>query len=747
MDLGFSRSLKTQSRNKKQGAFALFAGVSLFVAGLSTFSLVDSGTPVQVKLSSFDWLASMKLELAQPLPAIEIKPEAPVVFAPLPETQKSLAVAPPKAKHRSRARHIARSVALQDAIRTAAAAAVEPEYVDGLATQSQLTKFQGMNTLLRQQFFAGVEGRILEQPTQFAVTDADLTLASAIEYSAPKAHSKHKAPKKQTQNKVDTQTSVAQTEAAPLPAAPLPNPKPTFYQQLAQANLKGATTVAATAYDAPIGPEPLAIEVTRRPAVLNTQGDDLRDQISRAQAQAEAAPYNNDESQAGGSPGGTLEVVGLQGDEASAGQSSDDDASGRRPADVNTQVTFYGGNLQAAMTNLAKAGSQSPASAPGPNGYPPVNTQVVDWPKRTVIPTGLVADMAKVSNSRGWKVGSDKDSWPTVVDAASPEAPVVSNNTALMLAHRQNVALQADTGMVIGKLPAGWSVKISGRAERPVFLSADHQFVGNEVVYGDRDFIFLNTAPGTQILSLVGPNGIDGGVVTIPVINHTASYVDFTRQQRKPLTGVLVYGDTCRNGVPCELIANAKVSVMGQPGATTWSNENGEFSIPQVLAVGNLPIHIDVERQETRAGGKAHVQRFRVYGNAMENVPLYMVREKGQVRVWVDQLLDEVNSETGMIVGAFSDFGQAAATTGAKYRPVIEPFAFNAGLPPETYVVSDEGQLQVNTPLGAKDNVFMGLQISEGPVMAKILESGKSSAWSDVVYAEPNTVNVIYNTP
>jgi hypothetical protein len=755
VNLGFTRKHSKTPFGIKKSATALFAGVSLFAAGLATYSVLQAGDPVQVNLSAFNWLASLKLDLAQPMPPIEIKAEPPIVFAPIPESQASLAVAAPvyKSHRASRARHAARKIArsANDAIRSVAAAPVQPEYIDGVATQAQLDKFKSLNSLLRQQFFAAVDGRVLAPTEQFAAIDSDAAVAVAAlqdDYSvkvvAKPAHKKHarRAP-------VTTQADRVPAQVAEVLA--LPTPEPTFYSKLAQVSLAGYNSMAVTAYDAPIGPQPLAIEVSRRPVLpMNTQAETIADQVALGQAapNSETQATSEQDSESGAANEGSTA------DDVASSESPDAGAASQNAAlNQSAAVTIQGGmtgSFQQAWSNLGKTVGASNV------GYSGLNTQsgnlvstthnpnfdvVRDWPKyESEPPHAMMSAMVQNNGERGWKLARAEDRWPTLVDHTLSPAPMIANNTAMMLAARQKVVLQSDTGIVFGKLPAGWSIKISGRAERPLFLSAENLFVGPEVVQGERYFIYLNAAPGTQILGLVGPNGIDGGVLTIPVLNHTATYADFTRQARNALTGVLVYADSG------EHLANAKVQIMGQPGSATWTNARGEFSIPQVLAVGNLPVHVDVERAETRTSGKAHVQRFRVYGSAMKDVPLFVLHE-GQIRDWLGQLQGRINSDTGMIVGGFKDLASARLLAHKKLRPLIEPFSFNANPAPETYVVSDEGQLQVGTALGPKDSVFLGLEIADGPVMAKIVADGLLTTWSDIVYSESNTVNVIYNAP
>jgi hypothetical protein len=336
------------------------------------------------------------------------------------------------------------------------------------------------------------------------------------------------------------------------------------------------------------------------------------------------------------------------------------------------------------------------------------------------------------SGRTGWSIARAPQHLPTLYWLNGKSAPLISNNAALLLSTLAGAGLsvQSETGMVFGKVPSGWTVELSGRAERPVVLTSDNHVVPAQSSEGDRYFAFLNTEPGAHLIYLVGPLGKPNGAVAVPVLPGTASYLDLSLVTRKSVTG-RVFDAEAATPRP---VKGAQVRVAGQTGATAVTDERGEFSISGVSIISNYPIYVETDA----ATGYTH--RYKVPSGHERDLMLFRMGEK-QIAQWLAQLEGGISGASGIIVAAVPR--PVGLSTDHMVFPAAESLVNAANLKPETYTLSSSGQLQINTPLKADAARFLTVQVPDGPTIVRLDDQRQTMVWSELVVSQPGIVNVV----
>jgi hypothetical protein len=298
-----------------------------------------------------------------------------------------------------------------------------------------------------------------------------------------------------------------------------------------------------------------------------------------------------------------------------------------------------------------------------------------------------------------------------------------------MLAATLRTTLQSEAGIVFGKVPAGWSVQFSGRAERPLFITTYKQFISADSMDRERYFIFLNAAPGTQTLQLIGSHANSGGITTLPVFAGTATYIDLSTSSYKTISGYVRDAATVER-LPLKA---ARVQVMGQPGSAVWTDAKGYFHLRNVLVIANHPVQLDI--QAAIQDVQTHAHRFSVYSDQVDGQDYFLFSE-ADLRAWEDALQGSVNPDAGTIVGAAPGLARAQNRYYASATSYI-------GLPPEVYSLAPSGQPLPKAPLDSESPRFLSLQVSEGPTLIQLTDEADQGSLSELVYASPRTVNIV----
>jgi hypothetical protein len=350
-----------------------------------------------------------------------------------------------------------------------------------------------------------------------------------------------------------------------------------------------------------------------------------------------------------------------------------------------------------------------------------------------------------LGNARtGWRIARSSQHWGTLFWARSSvgtgggpsnampsaeEIPLLQSNSAKLLAFKAGTTVQADAGIVIAKVPAGWSLEFSGRAERALVFDRANRPLAASSVDEDRYYVFLNASPGEQILYLTRSTG-ETGALAVPVLGSLVAYVDMTQVQKKTITGRIlnVGSDSAARGLP-----GMRIQVVGS-SASAVSGTKGIFKIENVMTFGDQAIYLETESQ------KSFPHRYKFSPNSLENLTMFNMSDD-QVHDWVGQLEGGMSSESGLIVGALPTL----ASSEEDRKPQIETrsLSLSPTLSPETYTLSSSGQLLVKNPLTAVHSRFVSVQVPEGPTLVQALDKDGKVIWSEITVVSPRVLTVV----
>jgi hypothetical protein len=329
----------------------------------------------------------------------------------------------------------------------------------------------------------------------------------------------------------------------------------------------------------------------------------------------------------------------------------------------------------------------------------------------------------------GWRIGRAADHWPTVYWNRGGEVPLLSKNSAKMLSLRAATSLQSEAGIVIAKVPAGWSLEFSGRSEHPLVFNTSNQLLANDTVEEERYYVFLNASPGAQILYLVKSG--ETGALALPVFGGMLSYADMSNPQKQELSGVLLDA----SGTSARGILGMRVQLIGS-GQTTVSSGTGMFHLENVVSFGSHPLYLEAELNH----GYPHRYKINPQSNKHSKLRLFVISDE-QVHEWLGQLEGGISTESGLVVAAIPSV--ASAYEDKKPIPSIKTLAIDPTLQPETYTVSPAGQLQVKTPMNGQNSRLVGVQVPEGPAVVQLTDKDGKVLWSELLVISPRVLSIV----
>ena len=713
------------------GLWAALAGSALFFGAGTVLDRYQAQPGVSIALSDWSWLGSLKVGFEKPAPAIPIgiSEPAPLVGPVVTEAKVAEVAVKPvvvaKATHHTAIKKSAHHEKLLRSI-----ARIKSETSDRLTVSraeaipapvlSEAERMQNLRVLLRGRFLASVD----TQPVTLVAVAAPVVTQSPIKRAAVKTHHKPKlaiqprtlalipvptAPIRPAAELIQEQgklISGLNQKTIQLPGIPVTisipkeKPDPGITDSITQVAAAPAPTPPSITTQTATG---ATVSISIPPSSMATTGTLV--------AQNEATAANGYSTQFGYSsyPHITVAVASQNTPPAQATQ----------PAAVSSQVSHH---------VVAEVTPQSPT---------PSYVEAFEW-ATPVTPSHV----EPISNERGgapgevlgWDLTRAENHWPTLTWKAGVGAtrvvPLVSNNALFFLANlaQPSVKVQNGAGIVFGKVAAGWNVELSGRAERPVFLTADGRQVAIGDMESDRYFAFLNVEPGSHLIYLMNRLGT-AGVVAIPALSGVSTYADVTQPVQRTVTGhVYDSGSSKFAG-----LSNVQVRVVGQQNANVTTGASGDFRIANVTVIDHFPLYLETDADI----GATH--RYRVLAGQEGNLSLYRLRDE-QVRELVDQLEGGVSQDSGLIVAATP---QIVESEPEGLFPSVYSLLPTPTLRPETYTMDNSGQLEVNTSLTADAVRFASVQVPDGPALARLENKAQANVWSELVFAQARIVNIV----
>ena len=338
-------------------------------------------------------------------------------------------------------------------------------------------------------------------------------------------------------------------------------------------------------------------------------------------------------------------------------------------------------------------------------------------------------------STEGWIVTTAADHWPTLsyLKADVPSsARLTSYRDASIMAALAGVAIQPTAGLLVGSIPAGYSVELSGRAEYPIYWKPGKGQVSSQEIEEERSFAFLNVEPGMQVVSLVHAWTGERIPVAVAIVGGYSTDADL-RVIRKVSVRGKVSSASARSFAP---VAGVTVSRVGQLDSAVKTDSAGSFQFAKVLVAGNLPLYFEYHRA---AGSFPHRVRVQLSDSDAIDVGALFGFEDQQIVGWVSQLEGGVSPESGVIVGAWSS-SEKQLRSNSLY-PVTYPIEPNPVLEPETYYLEGAERLTVAGTLSPGRNRIMSTQLVAGLHKVELRdEVSDQVAWSEIGIASPGVV-------
>lgn len=350
--------------------------------------------------------------------------------------------------------------------------------------------------------------------------------------------------------------------------------------------------------------------------------------------------------------------------------------------------------------------------------------EAFNWEKN--LPVGRRDELSQL-----WQIARTPAYWPTLLVKSARAVPLMSQQSATLLAWGATTRLQNEMGIVFGKVPTGWTVEFSGRAEKPLFLGEGNRPVPSNDISGTRFFAFVNAEPGAHLVYISSREGAASGAIVVPVMAGAATFVDLEGIRVANAAGHVLDASNADTqglkGVRVTAIGNSK-----HEGVLT--QKDGSFRIPRVAFHPEHPIVLEAEA----LGGFTH--RYQARPADIESLSLFRLGEN-QVQTWIGQLEGGVSPESGLVLAAIPP--EVIASVPVPAFPGLRSLNGIATLVPETYTLSAQGQLEVKAALDATHPRFIGVQVPEGPVIAEVRTKAGEAVWSELLVASPRVINLV----
>ncbi|MBC7692981.1 MAG: hypothetical protein H7222_14555 [Methylotenera sp.] len=325
-----------------------------------------------------------------------------------------------------------------------------------------------------------------------------------------------------------------------------------------------------------------------------------------------------------------------------------------------------------------------------------------------------------------------KTHWSTLsLEKAKPAhcTPLLAINDVSALSLLAKTTILGDTGIVFGRVPAGWELELRSRSEQPIYFDENLKPIALSADRA-RYFAFVNVAPGIPLLYLNAHSGGITAAISLPVKPGIATYLELSAPEKKKISGNIYLASS----VKARGMTGLSVNVVGQDGKTAITDRAGAFKVSDVLVVGEHPLHIDVTMND-----KVFKHRYKIMSDQTQNLSLFHFGGK-EVAYWISQLEGGVSPVSGLIVSADRNIKDSEAK---RSLPSVVPLLERPTLSSETYTLSPEDHLLVKTPMRTGQSRFISVQVPEGANMPSLITPDGKVIWSQLVVSQPGVINVI----
>ncbi|MCM2323131.1 MAG: hypothetical protein NDJ90_07690 [Oligoflexia bacterium] len=720
------------------GVAVLATASMLFCASAFLISKFQPSERVQLDLHSYAWLGNLHLKLEQPKPE-QLKKEEPtlaVVIAPKSEQRSVQAAIPPAPKLKKFTPKKLLAVKPprreRDELRSTAAVPMQEPAARLVLTEAQ--RMQQMHLFLRARLVASVRpelgvdpvrvsGMTIQQPAPIVPTQKRITPRKKTQVVRV---AKRELPAKSVLREVppvrvaDPVLALAQlSEALKRELAIQPQASPIQEIKLQASSEVPVLPIIAAAPPA-VPPLPLIkVEKAEPPVPAKVEVAQVTPDLESIRARLSEVI------------GKSSEPVVMATQEPLASQGADQLAVSQSQRVVPPAPEYSASSGYSCSALLKEERTLPEPALPKEQRF----IEAFEWQNELFTAASEMVTVegqgSSGTDTPGWQLTRAPGYWATLSRRIVSKVPLISVNSAKMLALTTGAQLEGHAGIVFGKLADGWSVSFSGRSERMILLDEENKPVADGSREGARYFVLMNAAPGAHLLHLTSRCD-ETGAVGIMVLPGTATYVDLARVQKTSLRGHLFQA----GAADARPVKKAAVRVVGgSPRARTVTDGNGGFVIGDVIVVGDYPVFIESEARDQ------FVHRYERAPARLSDVTLFRF-DNAQVDGWIAQLQGGISPESGLIL-ALAPREVMEAQAGSPLFARIESLAAVATLEPETYAISPSGQLQPGVALDAESPRIMGVQVSEGPTLLSVDGQDQRVVWSRMTVTSRGVISVI----
>ncbi len=326
------------------------------------------------------------------------------------------------------------------------------------------------------------------------------------------------------------------------------------------------------------------------------------------------------------------------------------------------------------------------------------------------------------SGSAGWIRIRPEGLMPTLFSGNVKEQAILlmDSNSIAMLALKVGSRLVAGTGHIVGLLPDGYKVKVSGKAEDTDTFT----------YRGSRYFSAVNIAPGANVL-LIEKSGEATVPLFAPVLQDSITFLDASKIEKIDLK-IQVQ----KLGSQAAEIQSVPVRHAMFDAISTLTNSQGVASLSGVPIVPGYPLYLDVRSKQKDRWGPTY--RFEVAAKSGISA-VYMPSDE-QLQGWISQGAD-FRPDSGWVLGAVS---KDRLDGYRRYSfAKVQPLERETPVDPTTFSIGHDGKLGVSVPLEGDAPRFLGTRVPGGLAITSVVREDGVLLQSRLLPISPLVIHVV----
>lgn len=326
------------------------------------------------------------------------------------------------------------------------------------------------------------------------------------------------------------------------------------------------------------------------------------------------------------------------------------------------------------------------------------------------------------SGSAGWIRLRPDGLMPTLFAGNVKDEAVLlmDSNSIAMLALKVGSRVVAGTGHIVGVLPEGYKVKVSGKTEDTDTFT----------YRGSRYFSAVNIAPGANVV-LIEKSGEATVPLFAPVLQDSITFLDASKIEKIDLN-IQVQ----KLGGQASEIQSVPVRHAMFDAISTLSNSQGVATLRGVPVVRGYPLFVDVRSKQKDRWGPTY--RFEVAARS-GSASVYMPSDE-QLQGWVNQGA-EFRSDSGWVLGAVS---KERLDGYRRYSfAKVQPLERETPVDPTTFAIGFDGKLSASIPLEGNSPRFLGTRVPGGLAIASVVREDGVLLQSRLLPISPMVIQVV----